>query len=63
MSPYLNNYTMDFEKSNVPYSLRPHPLHVPRMSHSYTEAELVYQLVVMQNIITASGPVIYNTGR
>ena len=33
---------------------RPHPLPVPRVSHVYVEAGMVYKLVVMQNKISVS---------
>ena len=45
---------LDLEKFETPYALRPHPLPVPRVSHAYAEAGLVYQLVVMQNKINVS---------
>ena len=54
LPPYFNNYRLDLEKIETPYALRPHPLPVPRVSHAYAEAGLVYQLVIMQNKITVS---------
>ena len=54
LSPYFNNYRLDLEKLETPYVLRPHPLPVPRVSHAYAVAGLVYQLVIMQNKITVS---------
>ena len=42
------------KKLKLPNALRPHPLPVPRVSHAYAEAGLVYQLVTMQNKITVS---------
>ena len=36
----------------------PHPLPVPSVSHTYAEAGLVYQLVVMQNKIAVSDKLI-----
>ena len=54
MPPYFNNYILDLEKIETLYALRPHPLPVPRVSHAYAEAGLVYQLVVMQNKINIS---------
>ena len=54
LPPYFNNYRADLEKIETPYSLRPHPLPVPRVSHVYAEAGMVYKLVVMQNKITIS---------
>ena len=54
MPPYFNNYILDFEKIETPCALRPHPLPVPRVSHAYAEAGLVYQLVAMQNKINVS---------
>ena len=37
--PYFNNYRADLEKIETPYSLRPHPLPVPRVSHVYAKLE------------------------
>ena len=54
MPPYFNNYRADLEQIETTYSLRPHPLPVPRVSHVYAEAGMVYKLVVMQNKITIS---------
>ena len=54
MPPYFNKYILDIEKIKTPYAPRPHPLPVPRVSHAYAEAELVYFLVVMQNIMNVS---------
>ena len=54
MPPYFKNYRLDLEKIETPYALRPHTLPVPRVSHAYAEAGLVYQLVIMQNKITVS---------
>ena len=54
LPPYFNNYRLDLEKIETPYALRPHPLPVPRVSHAYAEAGLVYQLVIMLNKITVS---------
>ena len=54
MPPYFNNYRLDLEKIETSYALRLHPLPVPRVSHAYAEAGLVYQLVIMQNKITVS---------
>ena len=54
LPPYFNNYVLDLEKIETPYALRPHPLSVPRVSHAYAEAGLIYQLVVMQNKINIS---------
>ena len=51
LPPYFNNYRADLEKIETPHSLRPHPLPVPRVSHVYAEAGMVYKLVVMQNKI------------
>ena len=57
--PYFNNYILDLEEIETPYyALRPHPLPVPRVSHAYAEAGLVYQLVVMQNKINESDNII-----
>ena len=54
LPPYFNNYRADLKKIETPYSLRQHPLPVPRVSHVYAEAGMVYKLVVMQNKITIS---------
>ena len=54
LPPYFNNYRLDLEKIETPYALRPHPLPVPRVSHAYAEAGLVYQLVIMLNKVTVS---------
>ena len=54
MPPYFNNYRLDLEKNKTLYALRPHTLPVPRVSHAYAEAGLVYQLVKMQNKIIVS---------
>ena len=54
LPPYFNNYILDLEKFETPYALRPQALPVPRVSHAYAEAGLVYQLVVMQNKINVS---------
>ena len=54
LAPYFNKCREDLEKNETPYSLRPHPLPVPRVSHAYAEAGMVYKLVVMQNKITIS---------
>ena len=54
MPPYFNIYRSDLEKIETPYTLRPHPLPVPGVSHVYEEAGMVYKLVVMQNKITVS---------
>ena len=58
LPPYFNNYRLDLEKIETPYALRLHPLPVPRVSHAYAEAGLVYQLVIMQNKITVSDNII-----
>ena len=54
MPPCFNNYRLDLEKNETPYALCPHPLPVPRVSHAYAEAGLVYHSVIMQNKITVS---------
>ena len=53
MLPNFNNYRLDLEKIKTLYILCPHPLQVPRVSHAYAEAGLVYKLGVIQNKITA----------
>ena len=52
--PYFNIYRSNLKKIKNPYSLRPHPLPVPRVSHVYAEAEIVHKLVIMQNKISVS---------
>ena len=42
------------KKLKLHNALCTHPLPVPRVSHTYAEAGLVYQLVIMQNKITVS---------
>ena len=54
LPPYFNIYRSDLKKIETPYSLRPHPLPVPRVSHVYAEAGMVYKLVIMQNKISVS---------
>ena len=41
-------------KEQPPYSLRPYPLPVPRVSHVRAEAGMVYKLIVMQNKTSVS---------
>ena len=56
MPPYFSIYRSDLKKNETKYSLRLHPLPVPRVSHVglYAEARMIYKLVVMQNIIHVS---------
>ena len=54
LPPYFKNYRAALEKNKTPYSLCPHPLLVPRVSHVYAEDGMVYKLVVMQNKINIS---------
>ena len=54
LPPYFNIYRSDLKKNETPYSLRPHPLPVPRVSHVYAVAGRVYKLVIMQNKICVS---------
>ena len=51
---YFNIYRSDLKKIETPYSLRPHPLPVPRVPHVYAEAGMVYKLDVMKNKISVS---------
>ena len=46
------------KKIVTPYTLRPHPLPVPRVSHVYAEAGLLYKLVLTKNKLAASDEVI-----
>ena len=52
--PYFHIYKSDIKKIETPYSLRPHPLPVLRVSYVYAEAGMVYKLVIMQNKICVS---------
>ena len=54
LPPYFSIYRSDNKKTETPYSLRLHPLPVPRVSHVYAEAGMVYKLVVSQNKISVS---------
>ena len=58
MPPYFNSYRSHLEKIVTPYTLRPHPLPVPRVSHVFAEAGLLYKLVVIKNKFAASDEVI-----
>ena len=55
---YFNSYRSYLEKIVTPYTLRPHPLPVPRVSHVFAEAGLLYKLVVTKNKFAASDEVI-----
>ena len=58
LPPYFNSYRSHLEKNVTPYTLRPHPLPVPRVSHVFAEAGLLYKLVVTKNKFAASDEVI-----
>ena len=58
LRPYFNSYRSHLEKIVTPYTLRPHPLPVPRVSHVFAEAGLLYKLVVIKNKFAASDEVI-----
>ena len=58
LPPYFNSYRSHLEKIVTPYTLRPHPLPVPRVSHVFAEAGLLYKLVVIKNKFAASDEVI-----
>ena len=58
LPPYFNFYRSHLEKIVTPYTLRPHPLPVPRVSHVFAEAGLLYKLVVIKNKFAASDEVI-----
>ena len=51
LPPYFDIYRPHLAKIVTPYSLRPHPLPAPPISHVYAESCLVYQLVSMKNNI------------
>ena len=58
LPPYFNSYRSHLEKNVTPYTLRPHPLPVLRVSHVFAEAGLLYKLVVTKNKFAASDEVI-----
>ena len=58
LPPYFNCYRSYLEKIVTPYTLRPHPLPVPRVSHVFAEAGLLYKLVLTKNKLAASDEVI-----
>ena len=58
LHPYFNYYRSYIEKIVTPYTLRPHPLPVPRASHVFAEAGLLYKLVLTKNKLAASDEVI-----
>ena len=58
LPPYFNSYRSHLEKIVTPYTLRPHPLPVPRVSHVFAEAGLLYKLVLTKNKLAASDEVI-----
>ena len=60
MPHYFNSYRSHLEKMVTPYTctLRPHPLPVPRVSHAFAEAGLLYKLVLTKNKLAASDEVI-----
>ena len=58
LPPYFNYYRSYLEKIVTPYTLRPHPLPVPRVSHVFAEAGLLYKLVLTKNKLAASDEVI-----
>ena len=51
-------YRPQLEKLIIPYSLRPHLLPVPQITHVYAESSLIYQLVQMKNNITLNDSLI-----
>ena len=55
---YFNSYRSHLEKIVTPYTLCPNPLPVPRVSHVFAEARLLYKLVVIKNEFAASDEVI-----
>ena len=58
LPPHFNSYRSHLEKIVTPYTLRPHPLPVPRVSHVFAEAGLLYKLVVIKNKFATSDEVI-----
>ena len=58
LPPYFNSYRSHIEKIVTPYTLRPHPLPVLRVSHVFAEAGLLYKLVAIKNKFAASDEVI-----
>ena len=58
LPPYFNSYRSHLEKIVTPYTLRPHTLPVPRVSHVFAEAGLLYKLVLTKNKLAASDEVI-----
>ena len=54
LPPYFNIYRSDLKKIETPYSFRPHPLPVSRVSHVYAETGMVYNLGMMQNKFSVS---------
>ena len=58
MPPYFNYDRSYLEKIVTPYTLRPHPLPVPRVSHVFAEAGLLYKLVLTKTKLAASDEVI-----
>ena len=58
LPPYFNSYRSYLEKNVTPYTLRPHPLPVPRVSHVFEEAGILYKLVLTKNKPAASDEVI-----
>ena len=55
---YFNSYRSHLARIVTPYTLRPHPLPVPRLSHVFAEAGLLYKLVVIKKKFAASDEVI-----
>ena len=58
LPPYFNYYRSYLEKIVTSYTLRPHLLPVPRVSHVFAEAGLLYKLVLTKNKLAASDEVI-----
>ena len=58
LPPCFNSSRSHFEKIVTPYTLRPDPLPVPRVSHVFAEAGLLYKLVSTKNKLAASDEVI-----
>ena len=58
LPPYFEKYRPHLEKLITPYSLRPHPLPLPSITHVYAESTLVYQLVQMKNNIALNNKLI-----
>ena len=55
---YFNNYMPHLESRETQNNLRPHPLRVPLVKHSYAESCLLNKLVEMKNKLGTSNKLI-----